>query len=260
MSRSYYGIVAPVLSDCNSGLCIGTFSIVVGAPLVMLEINNIEFGYDRPLVTGLSFDVPGGEIKLLHGLSGSGKSTLLSLICGTPDPALVWRGAIRLGGVDIVPVVPHKRRIGLMYQDPLLFPHMSVADNLAFGLAATVRGDERAAVVASALTAAGLDGFGARDPASLSGGQAARVALMRALLADPKALLLDEAFASLDPDLRQQFGGFVADQIKSRKIPALLVSHDRSDRQFATGAVLHLDTFAVSGAVSTDTISRDTAL
>ena len=176
------------------------------------EINNIEFGYDRPLVTGLSFDVPGGEIKLLHGLSGSGKSTLLSLICGTPDPALVWRGAID-GGVDIVPVVPHKRRIGLMYQDPLLFPHMSVADNLAFGLAATVRGDERAAVVASALTAAGLDGFGARDPASLSGGQAARVAL----LADPKALLLDEAFASLDPDLRQQFGGFVADQIKSRK-------------------------------------------
>ena len=106
-----------------------------------------------------------------------------------------------------------------------------------------------AKVVASALTAAGLDGFGARDPASLSGGQAARVALMRALLADPKALLLDEAFASLDPDLRQQFGGFVADQIKSRKIPALLVSHDRSDRQFATGAVLHLDTFAVSGAV-----------
>ena len=69
MSRSYYGIVAPVLSDCNSGLCIGTF-FVVGAPLVMLEINNIEFGYDRPLVTGLSFDVPGGEIKLLHGLSG----------------------------------------------------------------------------------------------------------------------------------------------------------------------------------------------
>ena len=235
------------------------FSVVVGALLVMLEVNNIEFGYDRPLVTGLSFDVPAGEIRLVHGISGSGKSTLLSLICGTPDPALVWRGAIRLGGVDIVPVVPHKRRIGLMYQDPLLFPHMSVADNLAFGLAATVRGDERAMVVAAALTAAGLDGFGGRDPASLSGGQAARVALMRALLADPKALLLDEAFSSLDPDLRQQFGGFVADQIKSRKIPALLVSHDRADRQFATGAVLHLDAFAAKGSVSGDALSKDTA-
>jgi putative thiamine transport system ATP-binding protein len=240
------------------------FSVFIGALLVMLEINNIEFSYDRPLVTGLSFCVPAGEIRLLHGISGSGKSTLLSLICGTPDPALVWRGTIRLGGVDIVPVAPHQRRIGLMYQDPLLFPHMSVADNLAFGLAATVRGDERAMVVAAALTAAGLDGFGGRDPASLSGGQAARVALMRALLADPKALLLDEAFSSLDPDLRQQFGGFVADQIKSRKIPALLVSHDRADRQFSTGAVLHLDAFAAndpvsSGSVSRDAISGDTA-
>ena len=226
----------------------------------MLEVNNIEFGYDRPLVTGLSFDVPAGEIRVLHGISGSGKSTLLSLICGTPDPALVWRGTIRLDGVDIVPVAPYQRRIGLMYQDPLLFPHMSVADNLAFALAASVRGDERAMVVAEALAMAGLDGFGKRDPASLSGGQAARVALMRALLANPRALLLDEAFASLDPDLRQQFGGFVADQIKSRKIPALLVSHNRADQQFATGAVLHLDAFAVKGNVSRGTIQRDTAL
>ena len=88
------------------------------------------------------------------------------------------------------------------------------------------------------MAAASLDGFGQRDPASLSGGQAARIALMRALLAAPKALLMDEAFSSLDPELRRQFGHFVADQIKLRQIPALLVSHDVADREFATDPVL----------------------
>ena len=132
----------------------------------------------------------------------------------------------------------HRRSVGIMYQDPLLFSHLTVGDNLAFGLASSIRGKARYAAVQSALAATNLDGFGERDPASLSGGQAARIALMRALLAEPKALLMDEAFSSLDPDLRRQFGQFVAKQIKQREIPALLVSHDEADQEFATDKVL----------------------
>jgi putative thiamine transport system ATP-binding protein len=175
---------------------------------------------------------------LLHGASGCGKSTLLALISGTEIANVNWSGDIRLDGVDIGALPAHRRKIGLMYQDALLFPHLTVGENLAFGLAPSIRGKARYAAVQDALAAASLDGFGERDPASLSGGQAARIALMRALLAAPKALLMDEAFSSLDPELRRQFGHFVADQIKLRQIPALLVSHDAADREFTTGPVL----------------------
>ncbi len=205
----------------------------------MLEVNALKFGFDRPLVTGLSFIVPKGQIRLLHGPSGCGKSTLLALLSGTPVAGVFWSGEIRLDGDDIGALPAHHRSVGLMYQDPLLFPHMSVGDNLAFGLAASVRGCERQAAVQDTLSMANLDGFGDRAPASLSGGQAARVALMRALLAQPKALLMDEAFSSLDPNLRRQFGRFVANQIKHRQIPALLVSHDAADQEFATDSALH---------------------
>ena len=204
----------------------------------MLEVNALEFGFDRPLATGLCFSVPKGHIRMLHGASGCGKSTLLALISGTEIANVIWRGEIRLDGVDIGTLSAHRRQIGLMYQDALLFPHLTVGENLAFGLASSIRGKARYVAVQDALAAASLEGFGQRDPASLSGGQAARIALMRALLSAPKALLMDEAFSSLDPELRRQFGHFVADQIRLRQIPALLVSHDVADREFATDPVL----------------------
>lgn len=203
----------------------------------MLEVNALEFGFGSPLVTSLSFTVQKGQIRLLHGPSGCGKSTLLALISGTPILNINWAGEIRLNDIDIGVLPAHRRSVGIMYQDPLLFPHLTVGENLAFGLASSIRGKARYAAVQGALAATSLDGFGQRDPASLSGGQAARIALMRALLAEPKALLMDEAFSSLDPDLRRQFGQFVAKQIKQRKIPALLVSHDEADQEFATDAV-----------------------
>ena len=205
----------------------------------MLEVNALKFGFDRPLVSALCFSVPKGQIRLLHGASGCGKSTLLALISGTGIANVNWSGNIRLDGVDIGALPAHRRQVGLMYQDALLFPHLTVGENLAFGLAPSIRGKARYAAVKDALAAASLNAFGERDPASLSGGQAARIALMRALLAAPKALLMDEAFSSLDPELRRQFGHFVADQIKLRQIPALLVSHDVADREFATDPVLH---------------------
>jgi putative thiamine transport system ATP-binding protein len=131
------------------------------------------------------------------------------------------------------------RRIGLMFQDPLLFPHMTVGDNLAIALAAHHHHDRKARVSA-ALELAGLAGFEDRDPATLSGGQAARVALMRTLLAEPEALLMDEAFSALDPDLRHAFGGFVRTQIRDRGIPALLVSHDAADAVFADDGIIRI--------------------
>ena len=205
----------------------------------MLEVNALEFGFDSPLVTSLSFTVQKGQIRLLHGPSGCGKSTLLALISGTPIVNINWAGEIRLNSIDIGVLPAHRRAVGIMYQDPLLFPHLTVGENLAFGLSPSIRGKARYAAVQNALAATSLDGFGQRDPASLSGGQAARIALMRALLAEPKALLMDEAFSSLDPDLRRQFGQFVAKQIKQRQIPALLVSHDEADQEFATVPVLN---------------------
>lgn len=208
----------------------------------MLEVTALEFGFDTPLATDLSFSVPKGQIRLLHGPSGCGKSTLLALISGTSTSNVNWAGKIKLDGADIGTLPAHRRSVGLMYQDALLFPHLTVGENLAFGLAPSIRGRARHEAVQDALAATSLDGFGHRDPASLSGGQAARIALMRALLAEPRALLLDEAFSSLDSDLRRQFGQFVANQIKLRGIPALLVSHDLADHEFATGSVLQFPT------------------
>ena len=211
----------------------------------MLEVTALEFGFNEPLATGLSFSVPKGKIRLLHGPSGCGKSTLLAIISGTSISDVNWTGKVKLDGVDIGTLPAHRRAVGLMYQDSLLFPHLTVGDNLAFGLASSIRGRARHEAVQDALAATNLDGFGHRDPASLSGGQAARIALMRALLAEPKALLMDEAFSSLDPDLRRQFGHFVAKQIKLRKIPALLVSHDAADQEFTAGSVLQFPTKCV---------------
>ena len=205
----------------------------------MLQVTDLQFGYDAPLVRGMSFVIEAGKIRLLHGPSGCGKSSLLAILSGTADKMLKWQGQITLDGVDIGHLPAAQRAVGLMFQDPLLFPHMTVGDNLAFGLRVAQSGRaERLQAVLDALHECGLDDFAGRDPASLSGGQKARVALMRALLAAPKMLLLDEAFSSLDPELRQTFGKFVASQVAARQIPAVLVSHNPGDKSLTNGAII----------------------
>jgi len=137
---------------------------------------------------------------------------------------------VRIGERDLVQVPPEQRRLGILFQDDLLFPHMSVGGNLAFALAPHVRSREaRAARVDAALAEAGLAGFAARDPATLSGGQRARVALMRTLLSEPAALLLDEPFNKLDATLRGEFRSFVYAHAAQRGLPMLLVTHDADD-------------------------------
>ena len=207
--------------------------------MLCLRDITISIASETPLISGLSVDIAAGSLRLIQGASGSGKSTLLSVICGTADRNVRATGQVLLNGQMVSGLDAEDRRIGLMFQDPLLFPHMTVGDNLAIALAAHHQHDRKARVSA-ALELAGLAGFEDRDPATLSGGQAARVALMRTLLAEPEALLMDEAFSALDPDLRHAFGGFVRTQIRDRGIPALLVSHDAADAVFADDGIIRI--------------------
>jgi putative thiamine transport system ATP-binding protein len=163
-------------------------------------------------------------------VSGSGKSTLLNWIIGDLDPHFSATGELWLNGMrrDALPV--EARHIGILFQDDLLFGHLSVGQNLAFALPAKLKGGQaRCQQVEQTLVNMGLAGFHDRDAATLSGGQRARVSLMRTLLAQPQALLLDEPFSRLDVALRTQFRAFVFEQIALQRIPTLLVTHDPAD-------------------------------
>mgnify|MGYP001279751211 CR=1 FL=1 len=187
----------------------------------------------------LSLAVEPGTVATVMGPSGSGKSSLLALIAGFLDPAFRASGGVRLDGIDLLALPAHRRRVGLMFQDDLLFPHMSVAGNLLFALPPVVTGRAaRHAAAEAALAEVGLDGFGERDPATLSGGQRARVALARTLLAEPRALLLDEPFSRLDRALRGQVRDLVLERARRRGLPTLLVTHDEEDAAAAAGAVV----------------------
>jgi putative thiamine transport system ATP-binding protein len=195
----------------------------------------------RPVIAGLSLTVAESDLVTVMGPSGSGKSSLLAFVCGTLDSAFGSTGSVRLGGDEITNLPPERRRVGILFQDDLLFPHLSVAENLAFGLPPTIAGRRaRTARIERALAEADLAGFGARDPATLSGGQRARVALLRTLLAEPRALLLDEPFAKLDVALRDRFRRFVFDHARAERLPTLLVTHDPADAEAAAGPVVEL--------------------
>ena len=207
-----------------------------------LELDGVGISlHGRVLVPPLSLAIDGGRVAVLMGPSGSGKSSLLAHLCGTLDPAFDAVGRVKLRGVDLDGLPPERRRIGILFQDDLLFPHLSVAENLAFGLPEGLRGRaERRETVERALEDADLGGLGGRDPATLSGGQRARVALMRTLLAEPAALLLDEPFSKLDVALRVRFRALVFDHARRRGLPTLLVTHDPADGAEADGPVIEL--------------------
>lgn len=181
-----------------------------------------------PLLQNLRLEIGAGQVHTLMGNSGSGKSSLLAAVCGTLDEALRFDGTVHLQGLRIDHLPTQARRVGILFQDDLLFPHMTVRENLLF---ATPRGDTaaREALVAQALRDVEMQGSLQADPATLSGGQRARVALARSLLAQPQALLLDEPFSRLDAALRIRMRALVFGLVKARGIPALLVTHDAQD-------------------------------
>jgi putative thiamine transport system ATP-binding protein len=203
--------------------------------LVLRDVR-IRIG-ERALVDRLDLTVAPGECVTLMGPSGCGKSTLLAFIAGTLDTAFRATGRISLGDDDVIDLPPHLRRVGILFQDDLLFPHLSVGGNLAFALPRHVA--DRAARIEQALAEADLAGFARRDPATLSGGQRARVALMRTLLAEPRVLLLDEPFNKLDARLRADFRKFVLTHAVRRALPTILVTHDAADAP-PQGRVLNL--------------------
>lgn len=194
-----------------------------------LVLDSVTVSLARKRLAGpLSLTVGAGEIVTLMGPSGCGKSSLLDHIGGVLAPPLSGEGKIQLSlrRIDMLP--PEQRRIGRLFQDDLLFPHLSVAENLMFGMP---RGNRalRRQDASAALAQAGLSGFDDRPPDALSGGQRSRVALLRALLARPDAVLLDEPFSKLDAELRADMRQFVFDHLRERGIPALLVTHDPED-------------------------------
>ena len=198
---------------------------------LVLTIDQLALGA-VPLLTALSITVPPGTVHTLMGPSGAGKSSVLAAVCGTLDAAFALQGSITLAGrrIDHLPIA--ERRVGLLFQDDLLFAHMTVRENLLFAVPRGPRpgrNARREAAVAQALHTLELSAFADADPATLSGGQRARVALVRALLAEPQALLLDEPFAKLDTALRARVRSWVFNVVKERNIPALLVSHDAAD-------------------------------
>ena len=204
-----------------------------------LEIRHLSIANKGRPMFSLNELVKGGEVLTVMGPSGSGKSTLLSWITGMLDNNFKATGSLCLNGLDISNTVPYLRGIGLLYQDPLLFDHLSVEGNIAFGMNNT-SGELKSKLINDGLASFSLDGMNKRAPSSLSGGQKARVALLRLLLNEPKAILLDEPFSSLDSQLRVETRELVFSEIKKRSLPAILVTHDEVDAAAANGKVVQL--------------------
>ncbi|HDR2843512.1 TPA: ATP-binding cassette domain-containing protein [Enterobacter sichuanensis] len=192
----------------------------------MLKVKNLTI---EPLFREVNFCVPRGEIVTLMGPSGSGKSTLFAWMIGALSDDFQARGELWLDArrCDIIPV--ESRGLGILFQDALLFDTFSVGQNLLLALPERIVGGARREAVEQALDSAGLGGRYASDPATLSGGERARVSLLRALLAEPQALLLDEPFSRLDKTLRASFRQWVFDAVRARDIPVVLVTHDEDD-------------------------------
>ncbi len=202
----------------------------------MLRITELCKSFSgKTVADNISFQLESGRILAVLGQSGCGKSTLLKMIAGleTPDS-----GSITLNGLDITHTPPEKRNISLMFQDYALFPHLTAAENVAFGL--KLRGIPRAEAMQraeQALAEVGLQNESHRRPEKLSGGEQQRTALARALITNPNLLLLDEAFSGLDMHLRHLLRNQTITRIRKLNIPALMVTHDAEEALSAADSI-----------------------
>ena len=214
----------------------------------MLELRNISLKWfsskEKPFIKDLNIKVNNGKILTIFGSSGIGKSSLINVVAGVYESNLLFTGDIILNNKKITNTLPEKRKIGLLLQDGVLFPHLSVEQNLIFGIKKSLTNKEKYLLINEHLIKANMEGFENRYPNTLSGGQKSRVACLRAILSEPDALLLDEPFSSIDPEQRNSFRLFVVNQIREKKIPCILVTHDESDKLISDYQPLDLYKFS----------------
>ncbi len=200
-----------------------------------LKIENLSLSINKKsLFKSLSFELGAGEVLAIMGPSGSGKSSLLSYIAGALPEQITGTGSILLNGIQIEGLEILERKVGILFQEDLLFPHLTIGENLLFAMTERKRKQDRLFEVKTALRNANLEAFFDRKPLTLSGGQKARVSALRALLSKPKLMLLDEPFSKLDKPLRESFRQFVFSEIQSQNIPCILVTHDPDDIPFGS--------------------------
>ena len=198
----------------------------------IVEIEGLTFSYSRkevPVINDFSFSMEKGEIVGILGQSGSGKSTILRLIAGLELP---MKGIIKIASKIVVSesvfIHPEERGVGMVFQDYALFPHMSVKDNILFGLSRMPR-NERMQRLNEMLELVQMEKFEKRFPHELSGGQQQRIALARALAPKPNVLLMDEPFSNLDADLKESIREELGVILKKANITCIIVTHDRND-------------------------------
>ncbi|MFV0439139.1 MAG: ATP-binding cassette domain-containing protein [Desulfopila sp.] len=205
-----------------------------------LELEDVQIALKgRQLFAPLSLAIGRGQIATIMGPSGCGKSTLLAAIAGNLSRGFLLSGRIVLNHRVLNGIRMEERRVGILFQDDLLFPHFSVYGNLAFAVAGNLDKRARRERILAALDQAGLADFARRDVGTLSGGQRSRVSLLRTMLAEPEAVLLDEPFSKLDQPLRASLRDFISQQVGRLAIPALLVTHDPEDS--CGGTIYRLD-------------------
>ncbi len=203
-----------------------------------LLLDNVVIGYTKALLPPVSVDIPPGHTLAVLGPSGCGKSTLLSTIIGVIPPI---SGSIHLDGRDLSGIPIHQRSIGMVFQEPLLFSHLSLVDNIAYGLRAShVDRDSARERAEELLDWVGLGSIREQRTWEISGGQAGRVALARALAPNPRAILFDEPYSALDSDTRLRLSQEVREILQQRNIPSIHVTHDRAEAEFVSDQVLVL--------------------
>ena len=203
-----------------------------------LQLKNVQIALQARVLLEIDAVINAGEVLTVMGPSGAGKSSLLAYVAGFLAPAFSASGAILLDGERLNDLPAEQRRVGLLFQDPMLFPHLSVGGNLRFAIPSAA--SHKDSIVSEALASIGLQGFEQRDPETLSGGQKSRVALQRLLLSAPKAVLLDEPFSRLDAHLRREVREFVFNRLREAGLPAIMVTHDAEDAEAANGVVIAL--------------------
>lgn len=206
-----------------------------------LALKNVKISRGDDLILSINKVVCGGQVLTIMGPSGAGKSTLLNYVAGMLPDSFSATGEVWLHHKRIDQMPAWQRKTGLLFQDALLFNHLSVAENIAFAMPdGSGKRQEKREKIQSALAQMSLGNLADAAVSQLSGGQQARVALLRVLFSQPKAILLDEAFSKLDSQLRHSIRQLVFAEIRQRNLPALMVTHDLEDAKAADGPVIEV--------------------